>query len=225
MVSLFYVGQNDNQLSCLDWGPSGNHSPCPINLEQSHLAVDSRQISATWIPTKGPSPHLLIAYQDPSQKLVVLRLSSIVTSESSTSILNETAKFNSALNEEIQTFEPGSPDAYLAKTCTAVSFQDADDFRESFYFNCFTKQHNGEAPSEMDGHSSETLTQESKFAEFMFYVNISNRNITVDNSMPTYFRCRVSSKTYRVQRFSHLAIIDYSVQNPNQRLYRPIWKR
>ncbi|KAL9630805.1 MAG: hypothetical protein Q9204_004538 [Flavoplaca sp. TL-2023a] len=58
--------------------------------------------------------------------------------------------------------------------------ENADDFGESFYFNCFTKQHNGEAFSEMDGHNSETLTQESKFAEFIFDVDISNGNITID---------------------------------------------
>ncbi|KAL8875104.1 MAG: hypothetical protein Q9192_009100, partial [Flavoplaca navasiana] len=182
-VSLFYVGRNNNTLSCLNWEPDGDLSQCKLNLEQSLLAADSRQISAIWLPINDTSRCVLLIYPDPSQKLIISRLSSDqdYNTNRSNSIIDETAKFNSALNNFIQIVEPGSPDAYLAKTCTAVSYRDADDFRESFYLNCFVNKHNGEAPSEMDGHDSETPTQESSVVEFTFDVDISNGNITIDN--------------------------------------------
>ncbi|KAL8981247.1 MAG: hypothetical protein Q9205_003910 [Flavoplaca limonia] len=189
MVTLFYMGPKDNHLSCLDWQTNGDHNPCMINSEQSLFAADSGQISATWMPNNDTSRYLLLIYPDPSQKLTVLRLSLKQTFTSNmelTSIINETAKFNSALNEAIQRLEPGSPDASLSRTCTAVSYQSADDFGESFYLNCFVNPHIGEAPSEMDGHESETPPQESSVVEFRFKVDINNGNISITGDTRYY---------------------------------------
>ncbi|KAL9037531.1 MAG: hypothetical protein Q9180_003664 [Flavoplaca navasiana] len=182
-VSLFYVGRHDNHLSCLDWQPNGEHSLCLIDLRQSLLAADSRQISATWITNNGNSQCVLLIYPDPSQKLNILRLS-LNQTDYSHKEFNETAKFNSLLNKTMR-LEPGSSDAYLSETCTAVSYRNADEFGEQFYMNCFANHHSGEAPSEMDGHDSETPTQKSSVVEFTFHVDISHGNITIDSCMPT----------------------------------------
>ena len=176
-----------------------------IPVEQPLLAPDSGQISATWISDEFSPQCVLLIYPDPSQKLIILLLSSMISGKQYnsigfTSVINETAKFNSALNNHIQKEKPGSPpDAYLAKTCTAVSYQNADNSRDrkSFYLNCFVNQHIGEAPREMDGHDSETPTQKSSVVEFDFHVDISNGNISIDDCMPTCSPCHVSFTAYR----------------------------
>ena len=218
------MGQKDNHLSCLEWQTNGDYSPCMSDFEQSLLAAESGQISATWMPNNGSYPFLLLIYPDPSQKLNILRLLLDHRTEKTTPIVNETTKFNSALNEVIQEHEPGSTDTYLASTCTAITYRNADELSKSFYLNCVVNQHNGEVPSEIDGHKSEILTQSSNVIEFTVYADI-NGIFRIDDSMPTPFRCHVSSTIYRVQTPPFIMTIDRSVQNLTQCLHQPKWRR
>lgn len=154
-VTLLFVHSANNTLGCATWILT-EPRPCEIRLPDIVVSPDSRQISghvlfAGEFKDKSADLRVLISYQDPAQKLVIMlgfrnRLKPDGVNDNFWTWKNETANFNSQFDTALY------PQYHLANTCicstgdkdTKTTFPATGSTtfvtQDSFSLTCFIKK-------------------------------------------------------------------------------------